>query len=217
MHRIVLLILLAVASGACAAVPDGAYYAPADSPPLKHLSHALYRAARAAGDDPQRYSFALISSRTVVAYCTEDATFYFSEALVAQPAAIVDALVAHEVAHEVLGHAGERRAVSLSLKTGFTVLGFLVPGLGLLDLAVSPLVVRAFTRDQEVAADLRAVEILRDMGYRTPRRALAEALRAAHRANGVSRGGFLAHEPSLETRLSALEPLETALSGKPGP
>jgi Zn-dependent protease with chaperone function len=197
----------------CSAVPKGAYYAPTTSPALKHASHALYRAAKAAGDDPERYSFAMITSRNVVAYCTDDATFYFSDALIAQPPAIVDALIAHEVAHEVLGHAGDRRALSLSLKAGFTVLGFLVPGLGLLDLAVNPIVVRAFTRDQEIAADLRAVQILRDMGYAAPRRALADALRAAHRINGDSPGGLLGHEPPLETRLSALEPLEAALSG----
>jgi Zn-dependent protease with chaperone function len=214
--RVVLgLLILATAAG-CSAVPDRAYYTPSTSPALKHASHALYRAARAAGDDPERYSFAMIASRNVVAYCTDDATFYFSEALVAQPPSVVDALIAHEVAHEVLGHAGDRRALSLSLKTGFTVLGLLVPGLGLLDFAVSPVVVRAFTRDQEIAADLRAVQILRDMGYAAPRRALAEALKAAHSVNGDAPKGLLAHEPSLDVRLSALEPLEAALTS-PGP
>ena len=76
------------------------------------------------------------------------------------------------------------------------------------DLVANPLIVRAFTRDQEIAADLKAVEILRDMGYRAPRRALADALRAAATVNGPPRGGWLATEPSLEDRLSRLEPLE---------
>jgi predicted Zn-dependent protease len=211
--RVVLGLLILITVAGCSSVPDRAYYTPTTSPALKHAAHALYRAARAAGDDADRYSFAMIASRNIVAYCTDDATFYFSEALVAQPPAIVDALIAHEVAHEVLGHSGDRRALSLSLKAGFTVLGLLVPGLGLLDFAVNPIVVRAFTRDQEIAADLRAVQILRDMGYATPRRTLAEALKAAHAVNGDAPKGLLAHEPSVEMRLSALEPLEAALSG----
>jgi Zn-dependent protease with chaperone function len=84
------------------------------------------------------------------------------------------------------------------------VLGVAVPGAGLLDFLVSPLVVRAYTRDQEVAADLKAADILGTMGHDTPRRAVAEALRAAARVNGPPRGGWLATEPTLEARIAAL-------------
>jgi Zn-dependent protease with chaperone function len=122
---------------------------------------------------------------------------------------VIDALVAHEVAHEVLGHAGQRRALSLSLTAGFTVLGVVIPGAGLLDFAVSPLIVRAFTRDQEVSADLRAVEILRVMGYAMPKRTLADALRTVASQHGTKRGGVLSSEPSLDQRLAVLEPLES--------
>ena len=121
---------------------------------------------------------------------------------------MVDALVAHEVAHELLGHRGQRRALSLSLSAGFTVLGVVVPGAGLLDFLVSPLVVRAYTRDQEVAADLKAADLLGLMGSETPRRQLAAALREAAKVNGPPRGGWLATEPELDERLAALGPLE---------
>src|SRR3989441_1243898 len=86
--------------------------------------------------------------------------------------------------------------------------GIAIPGAGLLDFVANPLIVRAFTRDQEIAADLKAVKILRDMGYESPRRAMAEALRAAAKVNGPPRGGWLAAKPTLEDRLSRLEPLE---------
>src|SRR5262249_54424451 len=119
-----------------------------------------------------------------------------------------DALVAHEVAHELLGHRGQRRALSLGLSAGFTVLGVVVPGVSLLDLLVSPLVVRAYTRDQEIAADLKAADLLGVMGYESPRRMRAGALGEAARINGPSRGGWLAPEPAIEDRVAALEPLE---------
>ena len=210
MLRTAVLILLVLTCTACASAPDRAYFPSPSQPETGIVSERLYRAARAAGDNAARYSFALIKTRQVIAYSTDDATFYFSEGLARQPLRVVDALVAHEVAHEVLGHAGQRRVLSLSLSAGFTVLGVVIPGAGLIDLLVNPLIVRAFTRDQEMAADLRAVEILRSMGQETPRRALTDALRAAAAVNGRPRGGLLAAEPDLADRLAALEPLEPA-------
>jgi Zn-dependent protease with chaperone function len=202
------LALLLLATGACASVPDRAYYPDPAARETRVLAEALWRAAKAASDDPGDYSFAMIRSNHVGAYTVEDATFYFTQGLARQPATVVDALVAHEVAHELLGHIGQRRALALSLGAGFTVLGIALPGTSLLDLVANPLIIRAFTREQEIAADLRAVEVLRDMGYEAPRRTLADALRAAAKVNGPPRGGWLATEPSLEDRLGRLEPLE---------
>ena len=209
-RALVPLVAVALALSACASHPDGAYYPTPAAPGTVTLSHALYRAAAAAGDDPGRYSFALVETDAVTALAAEDATFYFSEGLARQPSSVIDALVAQKVAHEVLGHAGKRRAVSLSVTAGFTALGIALPGLGLLDLLVNPLIVRAFTRDQVLDADQRAVEILREMGHGAPRRALAAALRAAGDANGPVKGGLLALEPALAERLVRLEPLEMA-------
>ncbi len=207
MGRWLPLLLLLTATG-CATVPDRAYYPNPADPETRVLAEALWRAAKAASDDPGEYSFAMIRSNDVSAYTVEDATFYFTQGLAKQPTRVIDALVAHEVAHELLGHIGQRRALSLSLGAGFTVLGIAIPGAGLLDFVANPLIVRAFTRDQEIAADLRAVEVLRDMGYEAPKRALAEALHAAAQVNGPPRGGWLATAPTLEDRLSKLEPLE---------
>ena len=192
MRRAWWLALLLLTTSACSTLHDHAYYPDPADPDTRLLAEVLWRAAKAARDDPGEYSFAMIDSRHVATYTVEDATFYFTEGLAHQPVTVIDALVAHEVSHEVLGHIGQRRALSPSLAA------FLV----------NPLIVRAYTRDQEIAADLKAVEILRDMGYEAPRRALADALRAAAKINGPPRGGWLATEPSLEDRLGRLEPLE---------
>jgi predicted Zn-dependent protease len=210
-----LLLVTALASGCASAAPERAYFPSPSDPKTAALAQALWRAAVAAGDDPARYSFAMLGSRDVSAWTADDATFYFSEGLAARPAAVIDALVAHEVAHEVLGHAGRRRTLALSLGAGFTVAGVVVPGLGLLDLLARPLIVRAYTRDQEIAADLKAADLLRAMGYEAPRRTLAAALRDAAAINGPPRGGWLASEPALADRLAALEPLETLAAAAP--
>ncbi len=204
------LVATALLAAGCTAVPRGAYFAPPSAPGVAALAQSLYRAAQAAGDDPARYGFAMVATREIRALNGDDGVFYFSEGLARLPAAQMDALVAQAVAHEILDHAGTRRRLSLGLSAGFTAVGLVVPGLGLADLVVNPLVVRAFTRDQEVAADRRAVEILRAMGYEQPRRVLAAALRAAAVVNGPPAGGLLAREPALDDRLALLDPLEPA-------
>lgn len=216
MRRSLALLVVLALTGGCALIPpthpDLAYYPSPRAPGTAKISHTLHRAAEAAGDDPDRYSFALIETSAVTSFAAEDATFYFSDGLARLPQRHIDALVAQKVAHEVLGHAGTRRTLSLSMTAGFAVLGFFMPGLGLADFIVNPLVVRAFSREQELAADRRAVEILRDMGHEAPRRALASALRAVAAANPPASPFFeqrlLAYEPTLDDRLAILEPLE---------
>ena len=213
-RRLACLLLAVLAAAACSTWPEKAYYPDPAESHTRVLAEALYRAARSASEDPERYSFAMIRTAEVRAYTADDATFYFSEGLARQPARVIDALVAHEVAHELLDHAGQRRALSLSVTGGLTVLGFFLPGLGLLDLVANPLIVQAYSREQELSADRRAVEVLRDMGYETPRRVLADALREAARVNEAPARGPLATEPELPARLAALEPLEPIALGR---
>jgi Zn-dependent protease with chaperone function len=203
--------VLALLGAGCASLPEGTYFPTRGAPETIRVANILHRAADAAGDDPARYSFALIRTMHPVAFTDEDATFYISDGLARLPTPVLEAAIAHEVAHEVLDHVGTRRRMSAGMMGGFTVAGFIVPGVGLLDFMVNPLVVRAYSRKQELEADQRAVEILRVMGNPTPRRSLADALRAIDGAPVRSQdggGGSLDTRPTLRDRLAALEPLE---------
>lgn len=218
MRRAIAVLLLAALTAGCALIPashpDGAYYPPPRDPGAIKISRTLYRAAQAAGDNPDHYSFGLIQTSAVTSFAGEGATFYFSDGLVRLPQRHVDALVAQKVAHEVLGHTGKRKTLSLAITAGFAVMGLFWPGVGLADFVVNPVVIRAYSREQELEADQRTIEILRDMGHAAPRGALAGALRAAAAANPpVSpfvEQRILAREPDLGDRLAALEPLEPA-------
>lgn len=209
-QRALVLLALALLLVGCAAAPKGTYFPDPRQPATQKISHALYRTALAAGDNPSRYSFALVSAEEAHVYSDADATFYVTDGLTRLPTPAVEAILAHEVAHEVLRHVGRRRALSLSMTAGFTVLGIFFPGASLADFLVNPLVVRAFSRDQEKQADAKAVEILRAMGDETPRRTLALALQTVDRVNGSKQpgDGLLATHPPLAERLAALEPLE---------
>ena len=198
----------------CASVPSGTYLPSLTDPDALKVSHALYKAAQAAGDDASRYSFALVKSPQAQAWTAEDATFYVTDGLARMPVHIIEPLIAHEVAHELLGHLGQKQALSLSITAGFAIIGVLIPGASLADFVVNPLVMRAYSREHELQADARALEILQAMGYQAPRRALYLALQAADTRNGKTKeeGGMLATHPKMTERLAALQPLEPPLS-----
>lgn len=209
-RSVLLVAAFALFLSACATAPAGTYFPDLSDPDTQKVSRALYRVALAAGGDPTRYSFALVRSDEARVYSDTDATFYVTDGLARLPAPVVEAEVAREVAHEVLGHAARRRALSWSVTAGFVALGIAFPGAGLADFLVNPLVVRAYSRDQVKAADTKAVEILRAMGYESPRRTLASALRTLDAANAKTpgSGSLFATHPPLPERLAALEPLE---------
>lgn len=205
------LITLSLLATGCASVPAASYFAAPGDPATKRMARTLHGAAFAAGDEPSRYSFAFVNSPVAAVYSDEDATFYVTDGLMRLPAPVLDAVIAHEVAHEVLGHMGSRRALSLVLSASFGAAGMFAPGAGLADLLVNPLAVRAFSRRQELVADQKAVEILRAMGYGAPRRTLAEALRTVDAVTPKPKeqlSGLFNTHPSLADRLAALEPLE---------
>src|SRR5215510_11355699 len=137
--------LAALASG-CAGLPSGTYYPDPRDPNTARVATTLHRAAVAAGDDPTRYSFCFIRTHHPVAYTDEDATFYFSDGFARMPTPVLDAMIAHVVEDFV----GTRRRMSVGMTGGFSIAGLFVPGTGLLDMMLNPLVVRAFSRRQEI-------------------------------------------------------------------
>jgi Zn-dependent protease with chaperone function len=212
-RALALLVAAALLAG-CATAPPGAYFPPPANAATVRVSDVLYRAAMAAGDDPERYSFAFVQSRVATAYSDEEAVFYLTDGLLRMPVDVVEAVVAHEVAHEVLGHIGDRRRLSLSIFAGFTLLGMVAPGVGLLDFIVNPIAVRAFSRHQELAADHRAVEILAAMGHKDPQATMANALRALNATSPRPKEGLtglLSTHPTIEERLAALENRPTSV------
>src|SRR2546425_1267093 len=85
MRRVWPLALLLMVTG-CATVAERAYYPNPADPETRVLAEALWRAAKAASDDPGEYSFAMIRTPKVSAYTVEDATLSFTQGLARQPA-----------------------------------------------------------------------------------------------------------------------------------
>jgi Zn-dependent protease with chaperone function len=74
-------------------------------------------------------------------------------------------IAAHEVSHKTLGHYGKRVGVSTAVTGAMMIADAFVPGLGYLNHVVNPAVSGAFSRSQEIDADVQAVEYLKRLNH----------------------------------------------------
>ncbi len=74
------------------------------------------------------------------------------------------AILAHEVAHEDLGHVAKAQALGTGLTIGMILLDQIFPGSGNLTPIAGTLVQRAYSRKEEYAADKHGVELLERVG-----------------------------------------------------
>jgi predicted Zn-dependent protease len=111
-------------------------------------------------------------------------------------------IMAHEIAHEDLGHVAELQLLGAGLSIGAYILEQLLPGSGLVTPIAGTLIARGYTRREESEADRHALEILRRAGY-SPE-TLIDALRWVASEGRAGGGGFLSTHPAIEDRIEDL-------------
>ena len=113
-------------------------------------------------------------------------------------------VMAHEIAHQDLGHAVKAQMLGAGLNIGVALLEQIIPGSSRIAPLAGTLIARGHSRTEEYAADRRAVELLRRVGY--PREVMIDTLSWIQRASGGDHGsGFLSTHPALDERISALK------------
>jgi Zn-dependent protease with chaperone function len=115
-------------------------------------------------------------------------------------------VLAHEVAHQDLGHVAKAQAIGTGANILAAGLQQLFPAAGVLVPIVGELGMRAYGRNEEYAADRHAVDILRRAGY--PKENLVDALTWIRRVSGNGGGGgFLSTHPALDDRIATIQRL----------
>lgn len=114
-------------------------------------------------------------------------------------------VLAHELAHEDLGHMAKAQVVGAGLNILAAGLQQLFPGAGSLAPIAGELVARGYSRNEEQAADRHAVEILRRTGY--SKDDLVDALTWIRRVSGAGGGGFLSTHPAIDDRIATIQRL----------
>ena len=113
-------------------------------------------------------------------------------------------VLAHEIAHDDLGHVAKAQVLGAGLNVGVVLLEQLFPGSSALTPIAGTLIARGYSRQEEFAADRHGMEILQRAGYppQTMERTLNWLLSQEGRDSGG--GGFLSSHPATEERIAAL-------------
>jgi predicted Zn-dependent protease len=115
-------------------------------------------------------------------------------------------IMAHEIAHDDLGHVAKLQTLGVGLNLGVILLEQLLPGSSAVTPIAGSLIARGYSRNEEYAADRHGVEILRRAGY--SKDVLINALTWVTRATGGGGGGgFLSTHPATEDRIAQLQKL----------
>lgn len=111
-------------------------------------------------------------------------------------------VLAHEVAHDDLGHVAKVQALGTGLSLGIILLDQIVPGSRAITPIAGELIVRGYSRKEEYEADRHGVVLLGRAGY--PKDVMINALSWLLAQSGPSGGGFLATHPATEDRIQTL-------------
>jgi len=115
-------------------------------------------------------------------------------------------VLAHEIAHDDLGHVARAQALGTGLNIGVILLEQLIPGSSAVTPIAGALIANSYSRSEEFEADRHGVEILRRAGY--SKEVLIDTLTWLLRTSGGDSGrGFLSTHPGIEDRIDALRTL----------
>jgi Zn-dependent protease with chaperone function len=120
----------------------------------------------------------------------------------------IDAIFAHEIAHDILRHS--KKAQDVKDLTDFvgdvlSVFGQAdAPAENTLKRWVGYTALPKYSRTQEFEADAKAVEILRELGYSQPEKQLGEALQVLLDKYGNRGGSFFDSHPATTERIQRL-------------
>jgi putative metalloprotease len=116
------------------------------------------------------------------------------------------AVLAHELAHQDLGHVAKTQALGTGLNIGMVLLDQIIPGARVLAPIAGNLLLNAYTRNEEYQADAHGVDILNRAGM-PGKQMMVNTLTWLEQTEGGSGGGFFATHPATGDRVAAVQRL----------
>lgn len=209
--------LLALLTSACVLAsgsPPGRNAGPASAPASLDGSHAqrLQRVMAPlvrAMDRPRsldQVKVGIVNDPTINAASAGGGEFYVTTGLLQRATDLqLAGVLAHELAHDDLGHVARAQTLGAGLSLGVILLDQIVPGSGALTPIAGTLIARAYSRNEEYAADRHGVSILMRAGY--PAQTMLNTLTWLAQTSGADAGGFFATHPATADRIEALRAL----------
>ena len=116
-------------------------------------------------------------------------------------------MLAHEVAHEDLGHVAKAQALGTGLGIGAVILDQIIPGAGRVAPIAGALISRKYSRNEEYAADRHGVELLERMGRSKDVMINTLTWLMDSEGSGGEGGGFFSTHPATGDRIEELRRL----------
>lgn len=115
----------------------------------------------------------------------------------------VRAVMAHEFAHNDLGHVTKAQRLQAGVELGSAILEQVIPNSAIITPIAGTLITRAYSRSEELEADKHAVTLLRRVG--SSKEALQNTLSWLESiSGGKDEGGWFASHPGTNDRVQAL-------------
>ena len=111
-------------------------------------------------------------------------------------------VLAHEIAHEDLGHPTKAQVLGAGVSVGAALLEKVFPGSGAIAPIAGTVVTGHYSRPMELAADRHAIKLLQRAGY--SKHTMVNTLAWLRQLNGDTGGGIFATHPAISERIQAL-------------
>lgn len=115
----------------------------------------------------------------------------------------LQSILAHEVAHDDLGHVAKAQTLGAGVEVVSVLLDQVFPGTGQIAPIVGNLAIRAYGRQDEYEADRHGVELLRRLGL-NGQPMMVDTLSWLQQTSGSSGGGFFSTHPNTGDRVERL-------------
>lgn len=115
----------------------------------------------------------------------------------------LESVLAHEIAHDDLGHVAKAQALGAGLNVATVLLEQFFPGSGQLTPIAGNLVIRAYGRNEEYAADSHGVVLLRRL-HPDGKQMMVNTMVWLQQTTGGSDGGFFATHPATDDRIDRI-------------
>jgi predicted Zn-dependent protease len=175
-------------------------------PQMERLKRIMTPLLRAANQPLEQVRITVVDESTINAGSAGNGQFFVTTGLLSR--ANDDQLrgvLAHEIAHEDLGHPMKAQVLGTGLEVGTALLEQIMPGSAALTPVAGTLISGHYSRPMELAADRHAVKILQRAGY--SKATLINALDWLVRLQGDTGGGLFASHPATSERIQVLQKL----------
>ena len=112
-------------------------------------------------------------------------------------------VLAHEIAHEDLGHPTKAQVLGAGVGLGAALLEKVFPGSAAIAPIAGTVVTAHYSRPMELAADRHAIKLLQRAGY--SKNTMVNTLAWLMQLNGDTGGGIFATHPAISERIQALQ------------